>query len=217
MESKTLKEKIINGYIDFLVEKESRPDSIYDFIKEIGIEEKPFTEEFGALEEVEQEIWKSAIEKAIEGSNNEPEYSDYCIQEKILSFYFTLFEVLKKNRSFYQLCYKLSHNHFLPSFLKKAKIAFRSYLNTLLKEGLNTGEIAERKLVSDKYYKIFEWQMLLIVRHWIYDTSSSFEKSDEFVEKSVNLSFDVVGRNFLDSSFEFVKFLLEGKGFGCKS
>jgi hypothetical protein len=50
------------------------------------------------------------------------------------------------------------------------------------------------------------WQMQFLLRFWAKDTSNEFERTDAAIEKAVNLSFDVLGKNLVDSTFDFVKF-----------
>ena len=54
-------------------------------------------------------------------------------------------------------------------------------------------------------------QMIMILKFWINDTSPSFEKTDIFIEKSVNTSFDVLNVTPLKSIIDFGKFLFKEK------
>ena len=49
------------------------------------------------------------------------------------------------------------------------------------------------------------------MKFWIDDTSSSFEKTDIFIEKSVNTSFDVLNIAPLKSLIDFGKFIFKEK------
>jgi ubiquinone biosynthesis protein COQ9 len=42
------------------------------------------------------------------------------------------------------------------------------------------------------------------------DDSAKFERTDAFIEKSVTLLFDLMGRQVLDSGFDLLRFLLPG-------
>jgi hypothetical protein len=48
-----------------------------------------------------------------------------------------------------------------------------------------------------------------ILRFWCNDDSRDFEKTDEAIEKSVNLAFDLIGKGVLDNAFDFGKFLFQ--------
>jgi hypothetical protein len=49
------------------------------------------------------------------------------------------------------------------------------------------------------------------MKFWLEDTSSSFEKTDIFIEKSVNTSFDLLDIKPLKSIIDFGKFLFKEK------
>ena len=52
---------------------------------------------------------------------------------------------------------------------------------------------------------------LLTIKFWMEDTSAAFEKTDIFIEKSVNTSFDVLNIAPLKSVIDFGKFLFKEK------
>jgi hypothetical protein len=49
--------------------------------------------------------------------------------------------------------------------------------------------------------------MEFVIGFWIKDNSQGFEKTDAAIEKAVNLSFDLLGKNIADSAFDFAKFV----------
>jgi Tetracyclin repressor-like, C-terminal domain len=51
------------------------------------------------------------------------------------------------------------------------------------------------------------YQFLFITRFWADDSSDGFEKSDEAIEKGVNLTFDLMARSPLDSLVDYGKFI----------
>ena len=53
--------------------------------------------------------------------------------------------------------------------------------------------------------------MSFLLLFWRDDDSAGFEKTDAFVEKSVNLAFDLIGKGALDSAIDFAKFLYQSK------
>ena len=54
-------------------------------------------------------------------------------------------------------------------------------------------------------------QLVLTIKFWLEDTSPSFEKTDIFIEKSVNASFDVLNIAPLKSVIDFGKFIFKEK------
>jgi hypothetical protein len=49
------------------------------------------------------------------------------------------------------------------------------------------------------------------MKFWLDDTSSSFEKTDIYIEKSVNTSFDIFNTKPLKSLIDFGKFIFKEK------
>ena len=56
-------------------------------------------------------------------------------------------------------------------------------------------------------------QLSLTMKYWLKDTSPSFEKTDVFIEKSVNTSFDILNTKPIKSIIDLGKFLYKDKTF----
>ena len=54
-------------------------------------------------------------------------------------------------------------------------------------------------------------QLMLTLKFWLDDTSTSFEKTDIFIEKSINASFDLINISPLRSVVDLGKFLIKEK------
>jgi len=68
-----------------------------------------------------------------------------------------------------------------------------------------------RKL-QNRSLKESAWlQLLITIKFWLDDSSSSFEKTDLFIEKSVRASFDLIDTTPLKSIIDFGKFLYKEK------
>ncbi|MEJ7665766.1 MAG: hypothetical protein WKG07_42725 [Hymenobacter sp.] len=61
-------------------------------------------------------------------------------------------------------------------------------------------------MLEGGYGRIFQRQLQFILLFFVRDQSVNFERTDAAVEKAVTLSFDLVGRNTLDSAFDFGRF-----------
>jgi hypothetical protein len=128
----------------------------------------------------------------------------------LLAFYFTLAEVLKGDRSF--VIHQLSewkNPAMLPTFLKGFKSAFNEWVNGIILEGKQTGEIAMRPFLDKQYDSVFWLHLVFILQFWSKDDSANFEKTDMAIEKSVNLAFDLIGKGALDNALDFGKFLYQ--------
>ena len=114
-------------------------------------------------------------------------------ENKLLSFYYTFFENLTANRSYV--------NHVLDKYksdlkglkvLSALKTHFTKYISELEIQMLDIKQEQLEK-IQDNALKESAWlQLLLTMKFWMDDTSSSFEKTDIFIEKSVNTTFDVL-------------------------
>ena len=63
--------------------------------------------------------------------------------------------------------------------------------------------------MQDGYPAFFWQQVLFVLGFFAKDDTPNFERTDAAVEKGVTLSFDLVGRNTLDSALDFVRFLVQ--------
>ena len=50
-----------------------------------------------------------------------------------------------------------------------------------------------------------------MLKFWLEDTSESFEKTDVFIEKSINTSFDLLDTKALKSMLDLGKFIFKEK------
>lgn len=204
MDTKEIKEK----YIHYVLEKNKRPNSIYLFVKEIGIDEKTFYQHYTTFYEVEAAIWADTFKETIEKIQQEEVYEGYSVREKALALYFTLIESLKAIRSFAVYSFKNTKDFPIDGgVLKESKEVFKDFVAQLMTEGIYTGEIADRTFLTERYASGLWWETVFIVRFWVHDSSKNFERTDAAIEKSVNLSFDLLGKNIADATFDFVKFL----------
>jgi hypothetical protein len=211
-----LQQKIRESYIEYILMNGRRPESIYSFAKELKIAEETFYEEFNSFVQVENDIWKSFVVQTIVAIEADEVYATYSVREKLLSFYYTLIEMMKKQRSYVLKSYERMDT---PLRMKKniqmsdAKLVFEDFVNELLLEGRETREVEQRPIpqLMQRYPDMLWKQALSIIDFWVNDMSKSFEKTDTLIEKSVNTSMDLLGRTPLDSVFDLGKFLYQNR------
>ncbi|HEY4336211.1 MAG TPA: TetR family transcriptional regulator C-terminal domain-containing protein, partial [Puia sp.] len=139
-------------------------------------------------------------------------YRNYGAREKLLAFYFLWVQQLRQHRS-YILLQKAKYLA-LPLHLDQLeffRVAFYDYIRDLIKEAYQTGEVKERKYISDQYVHGFWLQALFVLQYWVKDDSEGFEMTDAAIEKAVNLSFQLISNNTLDSILDFGKFMFARK------
>ncbi|MEL7148397.1 MAG: TetR family transcriptional regulator C-terminal domain-containing protein [Bacteroidota bacterium] len=207
-----IREKIIDGYKEHKLMHGAQPASVFAFAKSIKIEEGQFFEHFSSFTDLESEIWEDLINKVIEAINNDENYPEFTVREKLLSFYYTMLEVLKANRSYLLMEMEdMKPGRKDQAKLKKFKTAFLDFVQGLVIEGNDTGEIPKRPFISDQYKHGFWVQLMFLMNFWKNDISKGFENTDAAVEKSVNLSLDLTEKGAIDSMIDFAKFLYQNK------
>ena len=205
--------KIREAYIDYLLEHGEEPASVYKFTKMLKMKEGVFYDHYNSFSAIEKDIWKSYFEETLSRITSESIYNEYTVREKLLAFYFTWIELLKDNRSYVTYSASkierrgvaLKNTEFLSGF----KMRFLDFANDLLAEGKETEEIVDRPLIGNRYDDGLWRQLLFVLKFWVNDDSRGFERTDEAIEKAVNLSFDLMSRSALDTAFDFAKFLFQ--------
>ncbi|MDX1629677.1 MAG: TetR family transcriptional regulator C-terminal domain-containing protein [Fulvivirga sp.] len=200
--------KIIDAFKDYFLLNGESPPSVYAFSKSIKITEDRFYDHFGSFRSVKQAIWEDYISQTLDALQKDSGYKEFSVKEKLLSFYYTLLEVLRSDRSFVMLCFNhIKKNELTPDFLKKFKSRFDAYANELINEGVESNEVQDRPVIGKRYKEALWLQLMFLINFWIKDDSSKFEQTDAAVEKAVSLSFDLMGPGPLDTMIDFAKFL----------
>lgn len=206
------KEKMLKGYMDFELLKGRTPYSVLELTKELNIEESSFYNEFPNLEKLRQAIPLLAIKKTLTRLDEDDQYAEFNAREKLLSLYFSLFEEFQADRSYYLFKY---------SDIKEATTGFKDWdsffslmkgrIDEILNEAKNSDEIKDRPYIGEHYSKGYHLVFSYLFRVWIKDDSEGFSTTDAAIEKSVNLSFDMLGVSPLDSLIDFGKFVMKTK------
>lgn len=201
---------IITLYMNDVLENNHNTKNVYVFCKNNHIEESQFYSFFGSLDAIKQSIWIKFLDNAIDTLSKDVNYASYPDKNKLLSLYFTLFEILTLNRSY--IVYSLMENKEGMKNLKDFK-AFRSnfkeFVNDMIQENESNGRLSN---VTRPLFSEGAWiQFLFILKFWIDDNSKSFEKTDILIEKSVNTIVDLLDIKRVDNLLDFGKFLWKEK------
>lgn len=210
-EKSDLRQRIIAHYQEHLLLNGEPPASVYAFCKELEIKESEFYQYFASFTQISAAFWSSLFEENIERLENSPEYTEFTVREKLLSFYYSFFEALKDHRSY---ALKTLNTQMFSikreiGEMDQLKKKFKIWIKTLMAEGRQRDEVADRSRLSDQYDSMFWYQFLFLLDFWRKDGSTGFERTDEAIEKTVNLSFDLIEKNALDSAFDFGKFIFQ--------
>lgn len=201
-------ESIQSAYIDYVLTEGREPKSVYLFAKNNEMTEEEFYRFFGSFEAIEQNIWSELTRKTVNEIKGQEVWAQYSAREKALSFFYSFFELLKSSRSFAIYSFKKQPRTLsTPRLLENTKVIFESFAEEILRDGMESGELADRKFFSKKYKDALWVQFGFVLKFWINDTSAGFEKTDEAIEKGVNVTFDLFQRSPIDNLIDYGKFL----------
>lgn len=206
-------QEITSAYINYCREHGESPKSLYAFAKLIKLEEKDLYPYFTSFEGLESLIWVSKIQSTIDNCQQDPIYQSYSVREKYLSFVFSFFQELLNERSYFvQNWNKIAKPSFgIPQALRSANEVYLQYVQQLMDEAIESQEVKARKYLDKKYADGLWFQFMMIIQFWVKDSSPNFEKTDEFIEKSTQASFELLGVTAFDSLIDLGKFLLQNK------
>ncbi len=206
------KENVIGFYMDYFLEHNKKPNSVYQFAKLNNFEEAEFYKHFNNFETIDETIFEVFFEQTLQLLQKSDDYENYDAKTKLLSFYYTFFEILTANRSFVVAI--LNHDKNQLKNIKKLDLLRKHFKNFFQSLEIEKLDLQQEKLIEiqEKSMSEMAWiQFALLMKFWIDDTSSSFEKTDIFIEKSVNASFDLMDIKPLKSLFDLGKFMWKEK------
>lgn len=209
---KMSKEKIISLYMEAVLLNEKTPKSVFKFCKENNFEEAVFYEYFGSFEGLQMEIWNSFYEQTILLANNDEAYPSYSNREKMLTFFYTFFELLTLNRSYVLFTLK-EHQNIMRNLsqLKGLRKDIKHFAAELIRENNEDKKLKVLKQSVTVFSEGAWLQTLFLLKYWMDDNSAAFENTDVAIEKSVRAIFDVFDTQPLESVLDFGKFLWKEK------
>jgi hypothetical protein len=203
------KVKIQQAYQAFIKNKCKKPESFDAFSEHLKSMDIELKDVYHSLTRIERDIVLGTFTETLSRLENEPEYLEFSTREKVLACYFTWLEELVEIREMLKVLTK--HSLVSPvteRFLKSVEPVFKTYIEDLLIEGADTGEIADRKIIESRYPFILWYNTRFILQYWLNDDSEDYERTDAAIEKAVNFVFDLLAPNLIDSGFDLLKFLV---------
>ncbi|MFZ4462951.1 MAG: TetR family transcriptional regulator C-terminal domain-containing protein [Bacteroidales bacterium] len=210
-EIKNNAQSIMDAYKEHLLLQGKRPNSVFELCHMMGISEDEFYSYYASFDSLDKSIWAGFIQSTLDILQTSDEYMAYPVREKLLSFYYTYIEVVKKNRSYILFAGEKGFDLLRKNVFDKSHSLFIEYTNQLIVEGYETAEVVKRPYLSDKYAEALWVQFLFVLNFWMKDDSAAFEKTDAAIEKAVKLSFDLIGPGAVDSMMDMAKFIFQNK------
>ena len=205
---KITEQQIISSYMDEVLSDESTAQSVYAFAKRHNFEEADFYQFFNGFEHLQEEIFATFGRNTIEMIEQSSDYAQYETQQKLLSFYFTFFELLTANRSY--VIAQLKGNKDKLSSLRVLGALRRVFVQYVERLGVVRVDFKNDQLnrLRDKGVSESLWvQLLITLKFWMDDRSKGFEKTDIFIEKSIKAQFDLIDTAPVHSVYDLAKFL----------
>jgi len=212
MSSKISGEEIITFYMEYLVENGCKPNSIEDFAQLHQFDDAIFYDHFTSFKDLEKTIYNVLFENSLVILKQSPEYHSFSKKDKLLSLFFTFFENLSLNRAYIEITLKGLENQLKAlSVFSKLRDNFTTFIDELDLDTFNLN-IDSIENIQKKTIKESAWiQFLFTMKFWLDDTSQDFEKTDVFIEKSINTSFELLETKSLHNIIDLAKFLYQEK------
>ncbi len=206
--TKNTEDKIIAMYMDFVLEHEVHPKSVYKFCKDNTIKEDEFYGFFGSFTTLKQRIWSKFHENTTALLYKNKAYEGYGNKDKMLTYFYTIFELLTMNRSY--VLFELGDSKKITDKLASMKV-LRSQIKEFATELIEEGNAEKTLRITKQSPRLFSegaWvQFLFLLKFWTDDASAGFEKTDMAIEKSVTAIFDLFDNTPIDNLVDFGKFL----------
>ncbi len=215
MEPKNIitEDKIFELYGDYLLNHGERPKNIYRFAKDNEFEEKDFYDYFSSFEQIEKSMLVNLFDKSIELASEINNSDEISSKEKLLNVYFIFFENMTMNRSLVMMILGNDKLH-LAKISNQLKETHRQFVKTL---DFNDWEMIQKakdnlKNFHEKAREEVLWMHLVsAIEFWKKDTSPSFEKTDIFIEKTIDTGFELMENEPLRKIVDLGKFLFKEK------
>lgn len=209
---KVTEDVIIAMYMDYVLEHEVVPKSVFKFCKTNDIDETIFYQYFGSVTGIQKTIWNTFYINTERLLTKNKDYDSFSNKDKMLTFFFSFFELLTLNRSY--VLFALNNESNLMKNMEQLK-GLRKHLKGFASELIQDGNASKNLKITKHNPRLFSeaaWlQLLFILKFWMDDESPGFEKTDVAIEKSINTAFDVFENTPLDNIIDFGKFLFKEK------
>lgn len=204
--------RLIDLYMEAVAKEERKPYDVESFALEYDFEEARFFRYFEDFESLDKRIFKILFDTSVDTLTESADFMTFSKKDKLLSIYYTFFENLLLNRKFCTVIiksYGLSWG--VITLFSELKESFGDFIDFLELETLSLN-IDQLETIQKKSIKEAAWvQFLLVLKFWMADESINKEKTDIFIEKSINTSVDLLNTQSLFNIIDLGKFLYAEK------
>jgi hypothetical protein len=199
---------ISEAYMATLQKEGHAPVSVHRFCKDLGIAEKDFYMAFPNLHAVEKHFWRSWMETIIAAVLSGKEWTSFSAKERYLAFLFAFTGQALEQRSLLEQRFGKLTLLCNPSSLDGLKSSLKDFTSELIQHGMEKGDIAHRGALGNLYPEVLYIHWRSVLEYFLKDESQGFERTDAFIEKTVEFAFDLFRTQVIDSAADLVRFLL---------
>ncbi len=210
-------EKILDLYSKYVLRNNIKPLNVFTFCDDHEISETDFYSFYTNFDQLESDYLKYFMKESIQLIEKEENYFHTDAKTKLLSFHYTFFEQLTMNRSL--VIYLIGSDKNNLENLKKLwslKKEFQQFIKSIaISEPLmeNSNERMEKmeRLKNKGIEELYWGHFMTTLKFWIEDESPNFEKTDIFIEKSIDTSFEFFEIKPLKKLIDLGKFIFNEK------
>jgi len=199
---------VLDGYIHHLQQSGRPYVSVHNLCHDLQIDEKEFYAEFPSLHAVERTFWRQWIDRIISAVSGGKEWDAFRAKEQYLAFLFAFAGEALERRSLLEQRFSKLTLLCSPKALEGLKDSFKDFAGGIIARGMETGEIAHRGPLGNAYPELLYIHWRLVLEYFLKDESSGFQRTDAFIEKTVELAFDLLRTQAIDSAADLIRFLL---------
>lgn len=206
----------LEAYREYVLKEEKIPSSAFKLANYAGLTESGFYGHFSSVQQLDSAIWMNHLDEVFDALAGNPEWNGFSGREKVLLFFFSLVQQLKKDRSF--ICWSAGNliRPGRPSAARREITArMKNWFAGILDESAASGEVKDRMKLSAHYSTALLGGFWFILSFWCRDESPDFEDSDALIEKSIGLGFDLLGESPLEKAFDLGRFLFGRLNASC--
>lgn len=212
MAAKKLEKKMMEAYTKHILVEGKPPVSVYSFTEMNKWKEKDFYKHYASFKDLESRVFIEFFDQTMSVLNKDKSFEDFDAFNKLLSFYYTYFELLTANRSLVFSLLKNDKNTFSSlAKLNGLKHNYQEMVGGLKIDSMKFPNDTLDKLKSKGMEEAAWGQFLLTLKFWMDDSSANFEKTDLYIEKSLRAGFEVLEISPLQSVVDLGKFLFKEK------
>jgi len=203
---------ITEMFIHYCLENNEKPQSVYLFCKKNGIAEKEFYNFFSSIDSIEKSVFVNFHKVTVDLITKSADLDVLEFRDKLLTYYYTFFEILTANRSYVVFALKGDRNKLNGLLkLKELRTHFKQFIGVISQGYFKVRSERIQKVQQDSLEEGAWIQLLVTLKFWLDDESVAFEKTDLFIEKSIRATFDLIDTTPLESVLDFGKFLIKEK------